>query len=46
MQAHIKPALGRVKLKDLAAAHARGLYREKLEGGYSPRTVQYIHHAS
>ncbi len=43
---HIKPALRRVKLKDLInAAHARGLYREKLEGGSSPRTVQHIHTA-
>ena len=43
VRVHIKPALGRVKLKDLNATHARGLYREKLEGGSSPRTVQYIH---
>jgi integrase len=35
--------LGRIKLKDLSATHARGLYREKLESGSSPRTVQYIH---
>ena len=43
VRVHIKPALGRVKLKDLTTADARGLYREKLEGGSSPRTVQYIH---
>jgi integrase len=43
VRVHIKPALGRVKLKDLTATHARGLYREKLESGSSPRTVQYIH---
>lgn len=43
VRVHIKPALGRVKLKNLTATHARGLYREKLEGGSSPRTVQYIH---
>src|SRR5919107_4691582 len=43
VRAHVKPALGRVKLKNLTATHARGLYREKLEGGSSPRTVQYIH---
>jgi integrase len=42
---HIKPALGRVKLKDLSATHARGLYREKLESGSSPRTV-HPHHAA
>jgi integrase len=43
VRVHIKPALGRIKLKDLSATHARGLYREKLESGSSPRTVQYIH---
>ena len=39
----MKPALGRVKLKALTPAHVRGLYREKLEAGSSPRTVRYIH---
>jgi integrase len=43
VRVHIKPVLGRVKLKDLTATHARVLYREKLESGSSPRTVQYIH---
>ena len=43
MRVHIKPTLGRVKLKDLTATHARGLYREKLEEGSSPRIVQSIH---
>jgi integrase len=40
---HIIPALGRLKLKSLTPAHARSLYREKLDSGLSPRTVQYIH---
>jgi integrase len=40
---HIIPALGRLKLKCLTPAHARSLYREKLDSGLSPRTVQYIH---
>jgi integrase len=40
---HIKPTLGRIKLKGLTPAHIRGLYREKLDAGLSPRTVQYIH---
>lgn len=40
---HIKPALGRVKLKDLAVIHARSLYREKLECGLAPRMVQLVH---
>jgi integrase len=43
VRVHIKPSLGRVKLNGLTATHARGLYREKLEDGSSPRTVQYIH---
>ena len=40
---HIKPALGRIKLKALTPAHVRGLYREKLDAGLAPRTVQYVH---
>jgi integrase len=40
---HIKPALGRIKLKALTSTHARGLYREKLDSGLAPRTVGYIH---
>src|ERR687889_2733406 len=40
---HLIPALGRLKLKSLTPAHARHLYREKLDSGLSPRTVQYIH---
>jgi integrase len=40
---HIRPALGNLKLKNVTPAHVRGLYREKLEDGFSPRTVRYIH---
>jgi integrase len=40
---HIKPALGHLKLKTLTTAHVRGLYREKLDSGLSPRTVRYVH---
>lgn len=40
---HLKPALGRVKLKGITPTHVRGLYREKLDGGISSRTVRYIH---
>jgi integrase len=40
---HLKPALGRVKLKALTPAHVRSLYREKLEAGSSARTVRYVH---
>ena len=40
---HLKPAVGRVKLKALTPAHVRSLYREKLDAGASPRTVRYVH---
>jgi integrase len=40
---HLKPALGRLKLKVVTPAHVRGLYREKLRAGSSPRTVRYVH---
>ena len=40
---HLVPALGRLKLKALTPAHVRGLYREKLDSGLAPRTVQYVH---
>ena len=41
---HIKPALGRLKLKNLNAMHLQGLYRERLDSGLSASTVQKIHH--
>jgi len=40
---HIKPVIGRLKLKALTPAHTRALYRQKLDSGLSPRTVNYIH---
>src|SRR5215208_1176132 len=40
---HIKPTLGRAKLKALNPAQVRALYRVRLEEGSSPRTVQYVH---
>jgi integrase len=43
VRVHIKPSIGRVKLKALTPAHARTLYRQKLDAGLSPRTVNYIH---
>jgi len=43
VRVHIKPSLGRVKLKTLNAARVRGLYREKLDAGLAARTVRYIH---
>jgi integrase len=43
VRVHIKPAFGRVKLKALTSKHVRALYREKLDAGLAPRTVNYIH---
>ena len=43
VRVHIKPALGRLKLQNLTRAHTKSLYREKLDSGSSPRTVNYIH---
>jgi integrase len=43
VRVHIKPAIGRVKLKALTPAHIRALYRKKLDAGLAPRTVNYIH---
>jgi integrase len=40
---HIKPSLGRVRLKDLTVVHVRALYRERLEAGLAPRMVQLVH---
>jgi integrase len=40
---HLKPALGSKKIKTITPAHLRVLYRHKLDAGFSPRTVQYIH---
>jgi integrase len=40
---HIKPALGRVRLKDLTPTHVRGLYRERLGARLAPRMVQLVH---
>ena len=39
----IRPVLGQLKLKNLTSTHVRGLYRQKLDAGLSPRTVQYVH---
>jgi integrase len=41
---HIKPAIGRLKLKNVNALHLQGLYRERLDTGLSGSTVQKIHH--
>jgi integrase len=40
---HIRPSLGRMKLKALSPAHVQGFYRERLDSGLSPATVHKIH---
>jgi integrase len=40
---HLKPAIGRVLLKDLTRMHVQRLLNAKSREGYSPRTVRYIH---
>lgn len=41
---HVKPALGRVRLKNVNAVHIQGMYRDRLDSGLSGSTVQKIHH--
>jgi integrase len=43
VRVHIKPALGAAKLQALTPNHLRALYRDKLDAGLAPRTVNYIH---
>jgi integrase len=40
---HIRPALGRVKLRSLTPAHVRGFYGEKSRSSLSPATVKKMH---
>ena len=40
---HTSPALGRVKLERLTAAHVQSLYASKLRDGLKPSSVRYIH---
>jgi integrase len=43
VRTYIVPSLGRIKLKALTPAHVQRFYREKLDSGLAPRTVQYLH---
>jgi integrase len=43
VRVHIAPALGQAKLKNLTPAHLQAFYRDRLDAGLSPRTVQYLH---
>lgn len=41
---HVRPALGRIKLKNLNALHLQTFYRDRLDSGLSSSTVQKMHH--
>jgi integrase len=41
---HVKPTIGQLKLRNVNALHLQGLYRDRLDSGLSPSTVQKIHH--
>jgi integrase len=43
LRLHVKPGLGRLKLKALTPAHVQDFYRDRLDSGFSPATVQKIH---
>lgn len=43
IRVHFVPALGKVKLDKLTAAHIQGYYRQLLEAGKSPRTIMRLH---
>jgi integrase len=43
IRCHLKPGLGRRKLKTLASDHVQALYGRKLDAGLAPGTVRLIH---
>ncbi|MDP9474766.1 MAG: site-specific integrase [Actinomycetota bacterium] len=43
VRVHIKPALGRFKLKKLTPAHVQGFYRDRLDAGFAPASVNKLH---
>ncbi len=43
VRAHIKPALGRLKLGKLAPAHLAGFYQDRLAAGLAPASVNKLH---
>ncbi len=43
IRCHIKPELGRRKLKTLAPDHVQALYQRKLDSGLTPGTVRLVH---
>jgi len=43
VRVHIKPALGRLKLKILTPAHLAGFYQDRLSAGFAPASVNKLH---
>jgi integrase len=43
VRVHIKPVLGRLKLKKLTPAHVQSLYQDKLDAGFAPASVNKLH---
>jgi integrase len=43
VRVHVVSVLGRIKLKALSPAHLQGFYRDRLDAGLSPCTVQRLH---
>jgi len=43
VRVHIKPALGRLKLKKLSPAHIAGFYQDRLAAGFAPASVNKLH---
>ena len=43
VRVHLVPSFGTMKLKALAPDHLRGLYRDRLDSGLTPRSVLHIH---
>jgi integrase len=40
---HIKPALGKLKLKKLTPAHVQSFYQDRLDAGLAPASVNKLH---
>src|SRR5215217_8094384 len=43
VRVHIKPAVGRLKLKKLSPAHVAGFYQDRLAAGSAPASVNKLH---
>jgi integrase len=43
VRVHIKPALGHLKLNKLGPAHLQGFYRNRLDAGCAPASVNKLH---